>query len=203
MQITLNKANKLFAKFKQTRKDLRAVFERSRFYHEDEKVEAITTIEVSLANLTPRIVEEIQNMVDIYHRQYSDFVNIMEDFFNLKEAVFSANQRTGISQRLSRIEFLTEKLKLIDDLINESKRNKRLTLRAEEIDYQLLVQNLTHQEGKGELHISVFELSRLQQERQEVVNQMSQLEDEVAVLNNQTIIEVIFSEASRQLAGLE
>ena len=65
MQITLNKANKLFAKFKQTRKDLRAVFERSRFYHEDEKVEAITTIEVSLANLTPRIVEEIQSMVDI------------------------------------------------------------------------------------------------------------------------------------------
>jgi len=121
----------------------------------------------------------------------------------LKEAVFSANQRTGISQQLSRIEFITEKLKLIDDLINESKRNKRLTLRAEEIDYQLLVQNLNHKEGKGELHISVFDLSRLQHERQEVVNQMSQLEDEVAVLNNQTIIEVIFSEASKQLAGLE
>ena len=203
MQITLNKANKLLSKFKGERKTMRAVFERLRYYHEDEQVRAITAVDVSLANLTPRVADEIQAMVNVYRQQLQDCLDIEADFFKLKEAIFSQNQITGISQRLSQMEYLTSKVGLYDDLINEKKRSKTVTLIPSDIDYDLLRDNLSHQDGSGKLHIQVFDVNALQVERQEAIKQITQTEDEVATINNQTIINIEFSSASRKLLGLD
>ena len=203
MQINLNKANKLLNKFKSERKNLRAVFNRVRYYHEDEKVEAITSIEVSLANLTPRVADEIQRMVNTYRNQLQECLDIEADFFKLKEAIFVNNQRTGISEKLSQIEFLTSKVGLYDDLINEKKRNKRVTLTVEDINYELLRENLSEQDGSGKLYIQVFDVDRLAQERQEAIAQINQAEDEIARMNNTTIININFTSASCRLLGLD
>ncbi|AFZ53954.1 hypothetical protein [Cyanobacterium aponinum] len=203
MEITLNKANKLLNKFKSERKNLRAVFNRVRYYHEDEKVEAITSVEVSLANLTPRVADEIQRMINTYRNQLQECLDIEADFFKLKEAIFVNNQRTGISEKLSQIEFLTSKVGLYDDLINEKKRNKRVTLTVEDINYELLRENLSGQDGSGKLYIQVFDVDRLAQERQEAITQMNQAEDEIARINNNTTINIDFTLASRRLLGLD
>jgi hypothetical protein len=203
MQITLNKANKLLNKFKAERKNLRAVFNRVRYYHENEKVEAITSVEVSLANLTPRVADEIQRMVNVYRNQLQDCLDLEADFFKLKEAIFSHNQTTGISEKLSQIEFLTSKIALYDDLINEKKRNKRVTLTVEDINYELLRENLSQQDGAGKLYIQVFDVSLLETQRQEAINQINQAEDDIATLNNQTTIDIEFSSASKKILGLD
>lgn len=88
MEITLNKANKLLNKFKSERKNLRAVFNRVRYYHEDEKVEAITSVEVSLANLTPRVADEIQRMINTYRNQLQECLDIEADFFQTQRGYF-------------------------------------------------------------------------------------------------------------------
>lgn len=124
-------------------------------------------------------------------------------FFKLKEAIFVNNQRTGISEKLSQIEFLTSKVGLYDDLINEKKRNKRVTLTVEDINYELLRENLSGQDGSGKLYIQVFDVDRLAQERQEAITQMNQAEDEIARINNNTTINIDFTLASRRLLGLD
>lgn len=203
MQITLNKANKLLNKFKSERKNLRAVFNRVRYYHEDEKIEAITAVEVSLANLTPRVADEINRMINTYRNQLQECLDVEADFFKLKEAIFSNNQITGISEKLSQMEFLGSKVGLYDDLINEKKRNKRVTLTTADVNYELLRENLSQQDGMGKLYIQVFDISILETERQEAINQINQAEDDIATINNQTIINIDFSPASRKLLGLD
>ncbi|MBF2055827.1 MAG: hypothetical protein IGQ45_01120 [Cyanobacterium sp. T60_A2020_053] len=55
----------------------------------------------------------------------------------------------------------------------------------------------------GKLYIEVFDINLLYNERQEAINRLNKIEDEIAHLNNQTTIDIDFSAPSRQLLGLE
>lgn len=192
MRLTLNKANRLLQQLKSRRS-----------YRHHDYLAAMPTfsLTVRLSDCNDELRTTLEEQYRRRRETLDNRLQICQDYYRLRESLFAANQRCGISQRLSDIDLCRELLNLYKHTQSQYADSKVVPLRVEAIDPQQLREDLKHMEGKTELEIQVITPAEIEQQIQSLTSRIDQLEDEITRLNNQETLEIELSEASLQLMG--
>lgn len=191
MQISLNRANKLYKKLKPLRSQVPQTTHQF----------SVTAVNADCSESVNAFKEKVKNYVGKKQDEVSDIYFILEDIYKLKNAIFEANMKSGVSQLMNQKEYLTilvgqlqhDILKLSDDeLISPS------SITGEYIaGVQKSERTYTQKIEVPILSLEVSELN-LDKYRKEI----TQVEDKIMELNATTKIEINLSDASKKVLGL-
>lgn len=187
MEITLNKANKLLQKLK---------------HENDDAIYARTSIRVYSNKQNESIVEDIQKNKENLRKQYDQVCNLIIDREFLKQKIFEANVKSGLSDVLSTIDMKKKMLNLLesnlhmlrnsgfneaeitDNLLDDMKKSSTDVVHIINLDVKF--------ESEDELSKKVKSLRK----------ELSQLEDKKTLLNAETKISIGFAQSTLDILGL-
>uniref|UniRef100_B8HYY9 Uncharacterized protein n=1 Tax=Cyanothece sp. (strain PCC 7425 / ATCC 29141) TaxID=395961 RepID=B8HYY9_CYAP4 len=157
--MTLNKANRLLQQLK-NRRTLR---------HIDYLATQTTfKLEVRLSDCNNNLKATLEDQQQRRQQSLDQRIQICEDYYLLKEALFAANQRSGVSQRLSEVEKCRELLNLYQSIRGSFSSGSTVPLRVEDIDPEQLREDLKHMDGITELAIQVVGIEEIGQQMQDL-----------------------------------
>jgi hypothetical protein len=209
-RISLGKAQKYLQTLKaqQGAKALpKARSRRAWFEEEQGRYEAVLNLELSAASLSREgvaadVTAQVQRIQEAFERDLA----LREDAARLKEAIFSANQRSGVSLMLSRQGLLTERLAALGELLRDVEGVGAEVLRPEQVTDEFIARLAvagTPDSGAHKLRVLAFSPVMLRDRIRGLRVELNQLDEAIREQNATYRIEVNLSAHGRALLGIE
>ncbi len=198
--LTLNKANKLFQKLKQIRRNFPNQFLNV----------PLTTNSFTQKAFPDRAVSDLTRMAE----DFSKSLAILTDVYGLKEALFSANVQCGVSAALGELGLLREQANILQGNLTSIRNNDAIHLKdltTEKVKelrtmVAVLEQGMAPEERVYRTPVQVTLAATTEQELAGTIltiqRRINLLEDTVARLNASTELEYDFHPDVAELLGL-
>lgn len=203
---SLGKAHKLLQALKEA---LKASSSRTRrFFSIDPEPSHRGAIEVEfpVRGLSDaEVVAGIQRQIENARKSLERHLALEEDAGRLKEAIFAANQTSGVSERMTRQTFLNKRISILQALLSQIENAEVNAVSAERVTEELihgLREAANAEQSEISLTVTLSDPEKLReqicQDRQEV----NRLDEEIRALNATTTVQVELHEVTRELLGL-
>lgn len=149
-----------------------------------------------------RLLEKAETMRSRIDRS----IRLDRDYRAVKEAVFSANQETGVSELLSRQAATKNELSAVQRIIRAIESAPASAVPHGELDNEAIasVAENAHEadESEGELYYIAYDLDELEERRTDLRRELNRLDDEIRQTNAETTVEFTISETGAEELGL-
>jgi hypothetical protein len=209
-QFSLGKAHKILQELSLPEK--RRQLRRRRMYHSEESEQLAVQAGVVRLALPPRgvsdeaVAEEVRVRIDSSRKAVDDHLSLAEDRARIKEALFAANVHSGVSARLARQALLAGEVAILESGISALAQAPVGTVGRGEITSDLVRElraaPASDREQAVSISVRLHDVADLQLRLRAAREELHQLDEEIRVLNAQTMIEVELRPATLRLLGL-
>lgn len=191
MEFTLNKANKLLQKLKQHRSHFPA-------YHPISSV-VFKGIDLEQEDSIWGFKAIVAEAIDKKHKDIQQEFDIIEDIHKLKESLFEANIKAGVSKLMREKEFNSLKLSKLTSMLNEVDNNDNI---VEEVTLAFVKTGLESESRYERFGIAIYKKEDLEKQITSLTQVISDIEDQILALNATIKINFEFTQASKKILGL-
>jgi hypothetical protein len=193
MNITLNKANRFLAKLKAAKQGLHDV------------TTAFVHLELPAAN-REKFVAGLPGHIAALRDKLENKLTLEADLVHLKQAIFAANQTSGLSHSLNELDLVKHKLAVYIELQESLSRHKAKLTDYGDIDLTYIALEFAQKSANTyssdpEVYLRCYADDEVNKEVSALRKVIAQLEDDILTLNNSTINADFLSALALELLG--
>lgn len=184
MEISLNKANKLYKKLQKYNYNPKSNFSMS--------LKLVTNLNECKDKIVSKVNEELDN--------WNTYKNIKKDLYNLKEKIFEANEKSNISKFMNDKELYKDYINTLENILDSN--TELLSVNDITLDFISKIQNSNEPEPYRGFIFGIFDYKVFNGLLNDYKKQINSLDDKILELNAVTKIDVNFKDETKQFLGL-